>query len=67
MPTKLPQRRQDSCPFIHLVALPLVLLLASSLVESRTLTAVSVLHVLMRSGELIANAELGPGRLAMER
>jgi len=67
MPTRLPQRRPDSCPYLHLVALPLVLLLASSLVESRTLSPASVLHVLMRSGELIANAELGPGRLMMER
>jgi len=67
MPTTLPQRRQDGCPVIHLVALPVVLLLASTLVESRTLTTVSALHVLVRSGEFIANADLGPGRLFMER
>ncbi len=67
MPTILPRRRPVAYPVVHLVAIPLVLLLLSALVDSNNLWPTSVLHALMRSGEIIANAEMGPGRIWPER
>ncbi len=67
MPTRLPRRRAAEYPALHLVAIPLLLLLLLALLESKDLWPSSVLHALMRSGEIMATAELGAGRAWSDR
>ncbi len=67
MPTNVPKKRSEDCPFLHLVAVPLLFLCVSALSESREISADSLLQVVLRSGEAIATAEFGAGRLLMDR
>jgi hypothetical protein len=67
MPTNLPQQPPTEFAVIHLLALPLLFLVLSTLVESRSLSAMHLFDAFMRSGEIIATAEFGFGRILADR
>ncbi len=67
MPTHLPQRPPVEFPMIHLAALPVLFLFLSTLIESHSLSATHLFNAFIRSGEIIATAEFGFGRILAER